>query len=176
MRFLATPLPGLLVVEVEVQCDARGSFGRSFCKSEFAAAGIAFDIEQANISSNQAAGTLRGMHYQAAPHGEAKLVRCSRGRMFDVAIDLRPDSPTRREWFGVELAATTPRLLYVPPGFAHGFLTLEADCEVSYLMGSGHAAEAARGVRWNDAAFGIAWPAAPQCMSERDAAYPDYLE
>jgi dTDP-4-dehydrorhamnose 3,5-epimerase len=175
MRFVTTPLHGLLVVEVEVGLDARGGFGRCFCKNEFATAGVTFDVAQASISSNLLAGTLRGMHYQADPHGEAKLVRCTRGRLFDVAVDLRPNSPTRTRWFGLELSAATPRLLYIPPGFAHGFVTREPDCEVSYLMDSEYFADAARGVRWNDPAFGIAWPTGPREMSEKDASYPDYL-
>ncbi len=174
MRFIATKLQDLFVIEVGFYGDARGEFGRCFCKDEFAAAGIAFDVAQANISTNPAAATLRGMHYQAAPHAEVKLVRCSRGRIFDVAIDLRPRSPTLCQWFGRELSAETAAMLYIPQGFAHGFITLQPDCEVSYLMGSGYVAEAARGVRWDDPAFGIDWPIAPQQLSPKDASYPDY--
>src|SRR5882757_851823 len=130
MRFVPTPLAGLFVVQIELRLDERGAFGRSFCTSEFAAAGIAFEVAQANISLNHAAGTLRGLHHQAEPHAEAKLVRCGRGRIFDVAVDLRPGSDTRKRWFGTELSPDAPEMLFIPAGFAHGFVTLEPHSEV----------------------------------------------
>ena len=174
MRFIPTPLAGVVTVEMEAAEDDRGFFARSFCAEEFARAGIALKPQQANISHNADALTLRGMHYQAAPHGEPKLVQCVRGRIYDVAVDLRPASSTYRQWFGLELAPDLKRMLFVPEGCAHGFLTLEADSDVLYLMGQPFVPEAARGVRWNDPAFGIAWPAAPQRISSRDAACPDF--
>ncbi|MDP2296528.1 MAG: dTDP-4-dehydrorhamnose 3,5-epimerase family protein [Pseudolabrys sp.] len=174
MRFIPSPLPGVVTVELEPAEDDRGFFARSFCAAEFASAGIALQPQQANISHNADALTLRGMHYQAAPHGEPKLVQCVRGRIFDVAVDLRRASPSYRQWFGLELAPDLRRMLFVPDGCAHGFLTLEADSDVLYLMGQSFVPEAARGVRWNDPAFGIVWPAEPQRISSRDAAYPHF--
>ncbi len=174
MRFIPTPLAGVVTVEMEAAEDERGFFARSFCAEEFARAGIRLQPQQANISHNSEALTLRGMHYQAAPHGEPKLVQCVRGRIFDVAVDLRPASPSYRQWFGLELAPALKRMLFVPEGCAHGFLTLAADTDVLYLMGRPFVPEAARGLRWNDPAFGIAWPAAPNRISSRDAAYPDF--
>jgi dTDP-4-dehydrorhamnose 3,5-epimerase len=175
LRILPTPLAGLKVIEIDFHRDDRGGFGRSFCKAEFATAGLTFDVVQANLSQNAAAGTLRGMHYQAAPYADAKLVRCVRGRIFDVAVDLRPGSPSQTRWFGIELAPEAPQMLFIPAGFAHGFVSLEPDSDVAYFMGGPFVAEAARGVRWNDPAFGVAWPMAPRHMSPRDAAYPDYV-
>jgi dTDP-4-dehydrorhamnose 3,5-epimerase len=174
MRFSKTSVGDVLLIELEPAEDARGWFARTFCEEEFARAGIALQARQINLSHNREALTLRGMHYQAAPHAEAKLIHCVRGRIYDVALDLRPASPTYRRWFGVELAAETPRLLFIPEGCAHGFLTLEPQSELLYVMGTAFVAEAARGVRWNDPAFGIGWPAAPRVISERDAAFPDF--
>src|SRR5271156_1222045 len=132
MRFQPTPLAGLFVVELDMMRDERGWFARCFCATEFAARGIAFEVVQSNISFNAEAGTLRGLHYQRVPYGEPKLVRCSRGRVWDVAVDLRPRSPTRCHWFGLELAPNRPEMMFIPDGFAHGFVTLEADTEVLY--------------------------------------------
>lgn len=174
MQFVPTPLSGLYVAAIELHQDARGSFGRAFCQSEFAAAGLSFEIVQANVSLTAEPATLRGLHYQADPYGEPKLVRCTRGRIFDVAVDLRSASPTHRRWFGIELSPDDPRMLFIPEGFAHGFVTLEPRSEVSYLMGARYVPEAARGVRWNDPAFGIEWPVVPRHMSARDAGYSDY--
>jgi dTDP-4-dehydrorhamnose 3,5-epimerase len=174
MRFQATEIPGVLVVEAEPRADERGSFARLHCPDEFAAAGHAFTPAQTSLSRNPTAGTLRGLHYQPAPHAETKLVRCVRGRIFDVAIDLRPESPTHRRWIGVELSADNLRALYVPEGVAHGFLTLEPDCDVLYQIAPKHQPGHEAGVRWDDPAFGIAWPRAPVLISERDAAYPDH--
>jgi dTDP-4-dehydrorhamnose 3,5-epimerase len=174
MRFEPTPLAGAVVVELERRADARGFFARTFCRDEFVAAGLPAEFVQASVSYNTRRGTLRGMHFQAAPREEPKLVRCTQGAIHDVIIDLRRDSPTHRKWFAVELSAENHRALYVPPGFAHGFQTLVDDCEILYQMAERYATELARGVRWNDPAFAIAWPIADPFMSERDATYPDY--
>ncbi len=177
MRFLETPLPGVFVLEPERISDDRGWFARSFDREEFASRGMNPEVVQANASFNARAGTLRGMHYQADPHGESKLVRCGRGAIFDVAVDLRPDSPAYLRWYGVELSEQNGFGFYIPAGLAHGFQTLAADSEVHYLMGAPYVGEAARGVRWDDPAFGIEWPPAPhggRVISERDAGYPDF--
>lgn len=174
MKFLATSIAGVVVVELEELPDERGMFARTFSKDEFAARGLLHEPVEANLSFNHAAGTLRGMHYQAEPHPEAKLVRCTRGSMFDVAVDLRPDSPSYCRWFGVTLAADERNALHIPPGCAHGFVTLEDATEVLYLMGERYYPELARGVRWNDPAFGIEWPVAPAVISGRDAAFEDF--
>ena len=174
MKFTATRVPGVTVVETEPVADGRGSFARSFCGAEFAAAGLALTVAQANLSRNIRRGTLRGMHYQADPKPEPKLVGCLRGAIFDVAVDLRPDSPTYCGWTAAELTESNGRALFVPAGCAHGFLTLADDSLVSYLMGEFYDSGLARGVRWDDAAFGIEWPEKPVVISERDAAYPDF--
>jgi dTDP-4-dehydrorhamnose 3,5-epimerase len=174
MRFVETPLAGARVIEIEPHADARGFFARTFCRDTLLAAGLPGEFVQASVSHNIRRGTLRGMHFQAAPHEEPKLVRCTRGAIFDVIVDLRPASTTHRRWFGIELSAENHRTLYVPPGFAHGFQTLVDDTEILYQMAEPYVAAAARGVRWNDPAFGIAWPIAEPFMSERDASYPDY--
>jgi dTDP-4-dehydrorhamnose 3,5-epimerase len=174
MRFTGTIIDGVQVIELDAAEDGRGWFARTFCEEEFARAGIALRVRQMNLSHNRDAFTLRGMHYQAAPYAEAKLVHCVHGKVYDVALDLRPASPTFRRWFGVELSAGARRLLFIPEGCAHGFLTLEADTDLLYAMGTAYVAEAARGVRWDDPAFGIAWPAAPRVISERDASFADY--
>lgn len=174
MRFTETEIPGVVLVEGEPRRDERGSFQRLHCPSEFAEAGHPFTPAQTSLSQNTRAGTLRGMHYQPAPHGETKLVRCVRGRMFDVALDLRPGSPSHRRWTAAELSAENGRALLIPEGVAHGFLTLEPETDVLYqispMFEPGHEA----GVRWDDPAFGIAWPAPPEVISARDAHYPDY--
>ncbi len=174
MRFEATPLAGAVVVDVERHADARGFFGRVFCRDEFVAAGLPAEFVQASVSYNLKRGTLRGMHFQAVPREEPKLVRCTRGAIQDVIVDLRRDSTTHRRWFAVELSAENRRALYIPPGFAHGFQTLVDDCEILYQMAERYAPELARGVRWNDPAFAIQWPIADPFMSERDATYSDY--
>jgi len=176
MRFVETQLPGVIVIEPERLSDERGWFARTFDREEFRARGMNHEVIQTNASFNARAGTLRGMHYQADPHGETKVVRCVRGAIFDVALDIRPDSPTRWRWHGVELSEDNARALYIPQGFAHGFQTLRENCEVHYLMGTDHVPDAARGVRWDDPAFAIRWPAPPaggRVISERDASYPD---
>ncbi len=176
MRFTRTPLAGAWLVDVEPIEDERGSFARSWSLEEFAAHGLSTRIAACNISVNTTAGTLRGMHHQAAPHGEIKLVRCTAGAIFDVIVDVRPGSPTHRRWFGAELTASNRTALYIPEGLAHGFQTLESQSEVLYQMSSPYVPEAARGVRWNDPAFAIEWPlASRRVMSDRDRAYPDYV-
>lgn len=174
MRFHSTPLTGVMVIELDVHEDARGSFARTFCEEEFARAGLAFKPAQINLSQNPRAWTLRGVHYQVAPHGESKVVQCLRGRVFDVAVDLRPQSATHRKWFGIELASELKRTFFIPEGCGHGFITLEDDSDVSYLMGRAFEPSAQRGVRWNDPAFAIDWPAQPRVISPRDEAFPDY--
>lgn len=174
MRFAATEIDGVLLVEAEPRSDERGSFARLQCPDEFAAAGRPFAPAQTSLSRNPTAGTLRGLHYQPSPHAESKLVRCVRGRIFDVAVDLRPDSPTHRRWVGMELSAENMRGLFIPEGVAHGFLTLEADSDVLYQIAPKYEPGHEAGVRWDDPAFGIAWPQAPALMSPRDATYPDY--
>lgn len=172
MRFAPTSIDGVLVLELEARGDERGSFMRTFCAKEFAAAGMDFAVVQANVSVNVERHTLRGMHLQRAPYGEAKIVSCLRGRIFDVAVDLRPESPTYLKWEGVELGADIPRAFYLAEGIAHGFLTLEPDSLVHYLMGAEYVADAATGVRWDDPVVGIEWPAPPQVISDRDRAFP----
>jgi dTDP-4-dehydrorhamnose 3,5-epimerase len=175
MRFSPTRVPGVVVVDIEPHADDRGAFARLQCPDEFAAAGIAFSPAQTSLSRNPQAGTLRGLHYQAAPHAETKLVRVVRGRIFDVAVDLRPDSPAFRQWVGEELSADNARALFIPQGVAHGFLTLEPDTDLLYQISPrfepGHEA----GVRWDDPAFAIRWPDRPRLISERDANYPDVV-
>jgi dTDP-4-dehydrorhamnose 3,5-epimerase len=172
MRFVPTRIDGVTIVELEPRRDDRGGFARTFCEREFAAAGLPFHVVQANLSTNAAALTLRGLHFQRAPHGEPKIISCLRGRIFDVAVDVRPESATYLEWEAVELAADLGRSLCLGEGIAHGFLTLEPDSQVHYLMGALYVAEAAAGLRWDDPAIGIAWPAAPAIISERDRRYP----
>lgn len=163
------------MIELEPIADERGWFARSFDAAEFERHGLEPTVVQANLSFNERAGTLRGMHYQQQPHGEPKLVRCSRGSTYDVIVDLRPDSSAHRSWYGVELSHENLRMLYVPVGVAHGFQTLEPETEVSYLMGSAYVPEAARGVRWDDPAFRIEWPPADErLISEADASLPSY--
>ncbi len=176
MRFAETPLPGVWVIELEELGDERGWFARTFDAEEFQARGMDPAVVQCNASFNMRRDTVRGMHYQAEPHGESKLVRCVRGAIFDVAIDLRADSPTFRGWHGAELSTENRRAMYIPAGLAHGFQTLADGCEVLYQMGNRYVPEAARGVRWDDPAFAIKWPPAhgPRIVSERDASYPDF--
>lgn len=162
------------MIEIEPIEDDRGFFARSWCAREFEAHGLNPRLAQCNISFNQRRGTLRGMHYQEQPHAEAKLVRCTRGSIYDVILDLRPGSPTFGAWEAFELSADNRRMVYVPEGFAHGFQTLEDGCEVFYQMSVFYHAPSARGVRWNDPAFGIEWPLDDPIISKRDASYPDF--
>jgi len=176
MRFEETPLPGAWVVDLEPLTDDRGWFARTFDQAEFAARGLSPHVAQCNASFNPRRDTVRGLHYQADPHAETKLVRCVRGAVFDVAVDLRPDSPAHRRWHGVELSAANQRMFYIPAGMAHGFQTLGDDCELLYMMGHAYVPGAARGVRWDDPAFAIDWPPATgeRTVSDRDRSYPDY--
>jgi dTDP-4-dehydrorhamnose 3,5-epimerase len=174
MRFSETGIAGVAIVHAELHEDARGAFARLHCPDEFAAAGHPFEPVQTSLSRNPHAGTLRGMHYQPLPHAEAKLVRAVRGRMFDVALDLREGSPTYRRWTSAELSADNMRALLIPDGVAHGFLTLEPDTDVLYQISPAFQPGHEAGVRWDDPAFAIAWPAAPKIISERDASYPNY--
>ncbi len=174
MIFTETEIPGAYVVELEPRTDERGFFARCFCEAEFAARGLRTRVVQCNVSRNRRRGTLRGMHVQVAPKAEAKLVRCTRGRLFDVVLDLRPESPTHRRWVGVELGGdpSNLRMLYVPEGCAHGFQTLEDDTDVLYWMFGEYSPEHASGVRWDDPAFAISWPIAEPILSEKDRSYP----
>jgi len=177
MRFIQTPLAGAWLIEPDPLEDERGWFARTFDAEEFAARGLDSVIAQCNASFNARCGTLRGMHFQAEPHGESKLVRCVRGAIFDVAVDLRRGSPSLARWHGVQLSAENARAFYMPAGLAHGFQTLTDDCEVLYQMGHRYVPDAARGVRWDDPAFGIQWPPPPpggRTISERDLAFPDH--
>jgi dTDP-4-dehydrorhamnose 3,5-epimerase len=179
VKFIETPLPGAWVIELDRFADERGWFARTFDAEEFRARGLNSNVVQCNASFNARRDTLRGMHFQAEPHGESKLVCCVRGAIFDVAVDLRPDSPAYGRWHGVELSAEgSPSAeggdsFYIPAGLAHGFQTLTDDCEVLYQMGHRYVPEAARGVRWDDPAFGIRWPepAGERIISEKDRAY-----
>jgi dTDP-4-dehydrorhamnose 3,5-epimerase len=171
--FGPTTLSGAMVVGLERREDERGFFARSFCRQEFEAHGLEPCVAQCNVSFNRRRGTLRGMHWQEAPNGEAKLVRVTRGALWDVIVDLRPESPTHLKWFGVELSAENHQALYIPVGFAHGFQTLVDDVEVLYQMSTSYLPGAQRGARWDDPAFGIQWPIHPPFLSERDATYPD---
>jgi len=162
------------VVEPDRFEDERGYFTRTFVAEEFAERGLYLRVAQTAVSFNKSSGTLRGMHYQAEPHAQAKLVRCMRGAVYDVIIDLRPESPTVRKWVGVELCASDGRMLYVPAGFAHGFLTLEDATELCYHISSAYHPPAERGIRWDDPAFGIEWPLRPAVLAPRDARYADW--
>ena len=174
MVFSSTGLSGAFVVGLEKHEDERGFFARSWCRREFEQHGLNAALVQCNVSRNHHEGTLRGLHYQAAPHQEAKLVRCTRGSIFDVIVDLRPESETFLRHYGAVLGAENHLAMYIPEGFAHGFLTLEDQCEVFYQMTEFYEPGAARGVRWNDAAFGISLPAPVRVISERDRTYPDF--
>lgn len=174
MIFRPTRLAGLWLVEIEPQADERGHFARTWCRREFAAHGLDTRLAQASLSFNRQAGTLRGLHFQRPPHAEAKLVRCTRGAIWDVALDLRPGSPTRGKWQGFELSAENGAALYIPEGFAHGFQTLRPETEVFYQISEFHAPEAASGVRYDDPAFAMSWPLPVSCISPRDAAWPAF--
>lgn len=171
-----TPLDGVLVTSLQRIEDERGFFARTYCQQEFANAGVDIDLVQTNVSGNKHKGTLRGLHYQDFPHPDKKLVTCTRGAIFDVAVDLRKDSPTYCQWFGTELSADNRKGLYIPPGCAHGFITLMDDTDVNYLMGETYHADLARGARWNDPAFAIEWPLVPVTINQRDAEYADWLK
>jgi dTDP-4-dehydrorhamnose 3,5-epimerase len=177
VRFAPTPLAGVWLIELEPIADERGWFARTYDEQAFREHGLDPAVVQCNASFNVRRDTLRGLHYQADPHGEPKLVRCATGAIFDVAVDLRPQSPTYCGWYGTKLSAQNGRMLYVPAGFAHGFQSLRDGSQVLYQMGHEYVPGAARGVRWDDPAFGIDWPepsSGERILSERDAAYPDF--
>ena len=174
MIFEEATLSGAYSIELEKRGDERGFFARAWCRREFEELGLNTAIVQANISRTQERGTIRGMHMQVAPAAETKLIRCTRGSIFDVIIDLRKDSPTYTQWFGAELTQDNYKMLYVPEDFGHGFITLEDDCEVTYLVTQFYTPGAEGGIRWNDPAFNIEWPLEPAVLSEKDAAHPDF--
>jgi dTDP-4-dehydrorhamnose 3,5-epimerase len=174
MKFHNTPLDGARVIELEKRGDDRGFFARYFCEREFGASGLETRFVQINNSLSARKGTLRGLHYQLPPAAEVKVVRCVRGAFWDAIVDLRPDSPTFKKWFGLELTANNRLMMYVPRGFAHAILTLTEDAEAIYLVSAFYAQELERGLRWNDPAIGIEWPIEPIEISPKDAAWPDF--
>lgn len=174
MRFRETEIPGVFLIEPERFEDQRGFFSRTWSRTLFAERGLRTDLEQSSLSFNPRRGTLRGMHYQIAPHEEAKLVRCTRGAIHDVAVDLRPDSPTYCRWTAAELTADNHRMLYIPEGCAHGLLTLVDDTEVFYQIAGLYSPECYRGARWNDPAFNIQWPVEVRVIADRDRDYADF--
>jgi len=175
MKVVETVLRDVLVLEVEPIADERGLFARTWDRAEIVSRGLVADVDQVSVAYNEVAGTLRGLHFQAAPHDEAKTVRCTAGAIFDVAVDLREGSPTRLRWIGVELSATNRRSLYVPEGCAHGYVTLTDGAEVQYMISTPYLPDAARGYRWDDPTLAIEWPVPVTRISDRDAALP-YLE
>jgi dTDP-4-dehydrorhamnose 3,5-epimerase len=175
MLFEEQFIPGLYVIEIEPRADERGFFARTWCADELAGAGLVGSVAQCSVSYNTRKGTLRGMHYQADPYAETKIVRCTAGAVYDVAVDLRPESPTFHKWFGIELQAGRHNMLYIPAGLAHGFQTLTDDAEVYYQISVPYQPDAGRGVRWDDPAFGIVWPLVNPILSERDATYPSVM-
>ncbi len=175
MHFECTQLNGVFIVEPQRHEDDRGFFARTWCAREFAERGLNPRLVQCNISYNRRVGTLRGLHFQLAPHAEAKLVRCTLGALYDVVVDLRPDSPTFRQWLAFELNGRDRRMLYIPEGVAHGFQTLADNTEIFYQMSDFYCPDCARGVRWNDPAFGGVWPpVAERLISDKDRSYPDF--
>jgi dTDP-4-dehydrorhamnose 3,5-epimerase len=174
MIFQETKLPGVFEIRIERMQDERGFFARSWCRKEFEVHGLNPSLVQCNISVSKRKGTLRGVHYQAAPYWEAKLVRCTRGAIYDVAVDLRRESPTFKQWAAIVLTADDRNMAFIPEGCAHGFLTLDDETEVFYQMSEFYNAGSARGVRWDDPAFRIQWPAKVEVISERDGAYPNF--
>jgi dTDP-4-dehydrorhamnose 3,5-epimerase len=174
MLFTELRLAGALLIEPERIEDERGFFARTWSQREFQERGLGANWVECNISFNRKKGTLRGMHYQAAPHGQAKVVRCTMGAICDVIVDLRQESATFRQWVSVRLSANNRSMLFIPEGFAHGFQTLEDDCEVFYQMSQYYSMESSRGVRWDDPAFGIIWPQDRRVINARDRAYPDF--
>jgi dTDP-4-dehydrorhamnose 3,5-epimerase len=174
MKFTETELKGAYVVEIQPIKDERGFFARSWSRPDFEAAGLNVNLAQVNVAWNIKAGTLRGMHFQHSPYGETKLVRCTRGHIYDVIVDLRPESPTHKKWFGLELTFANYLMLYIPEGFGHGYQTLTDDAEISYMTTALYAPAAAGGVRYDDPAFAIKWPLPVSCISGKDAKWGDY--
>lgn len=176
MIFTKTKLEGAYIIDIEKREDDRGFFARTFCVDEFEEHGIENKFVQANMSFNNKKGTLRGMHFQKSPYEEDKLVRCTKGALFDVIIDLRKDSPTYKQWIGVELTEESRRALFVPKGFAHGYITLEDNTEINYMVTQVYTPNADTGVRYNDPVFAIEWPIEPVIISEKDANHPNFEE
>jgi dTDP-4-dehydrorhamnose 3,5-epimerase len=176
MIFTETKLKGAFIIDVKRLEDERGFFGRAWCKREFAEHGLNGDAVQANVSYNKTKGTLRGMHFQQAPFAETKIVRCTSGALYDVIIDIRPESPTYKQWIAVELTEESMRMLYVPEGFAHGFITLKDHTSVHYVVTQYYAPGCEGGIRYNDPAFNIEWPIEPSVISEKDKVIPDFAE
>lgn len=174
MEFRQTRLDGAYVIELEKHADERGFFARAWCEREFREHGLDARIVQCSISSNRRKGTVRGMHFQIPPFAEAKIVRCTKGALFDIIVDVRPESPTFMQWFGVELTSGLGTMLYIPNGFAHGFQTLENDTELLYQMSEFYSPAHARGFCWDDVAFAIQWPLAVKIISERDRTFPSF--
>jgi dTDP-4-dehydrorhamnose 3,5-epimerase len=175
MIIAKTAIPGVCVLELEPRRDERGYFARQWCAEEFTRAGLNPAVSQINLARSTATGTLRGVHYQITPHAEVKFVRCTRGAVYDVAVDLRADSPTFRQWFGIELDAESGRMLYIPEGCGHGFLTLMPETDLVYQASVPYAPGSARGVRHDDPAFAIEWPAPIRVISQQDRGWPDFL-
>lgn len=174
MIFTETKLKGVFIIQPERIEDERGFFARIWDRKSFKGHGLEFDLVEASISLNKKKGTLRGMHYQKPPHGETKLVRCTRGRIFDVVIDLRPGSETFKQWFGVELSEENAKTLYIPRGFAHGFITLEDESEIHYQMDQEYKPGSAHGIKWDDKTFNISWPMEPVVISEKDSSWKPF--
>jgi dTDP-4-dehydrorhamnose 3,5-epimerase len=174
MKFTPTKINGAYLIEIQPIADERGFFARSFCTDEFQQHGLNSNFVQCNVSFTSQRGTIRGMHYQVAPDTETKLVRCTRGAIYDVIVDLRAESPTFKQWISAELTADNHQMFYIPPGCAHGFQSLVDDTEVFYQMSGVYNAAAARGVRWNDPAFGIKMPLAVSCINQRDSSYSNF--
>lgn len=174
MLFTPTELAGAYIIDFQQREDARGFFAHAWSRAEFEQHGLTGQIVDINFSYNRSRGTVRGMHFQNAPYAQVKVVRCVRGAIYDAIVDLRPASPTFRRWIGVELTADNHRALYVPEGFAHGFQTLEADCDVLYLVSEIYAPSAEGGVRYDDPAFGVEWPLPATVISERDLAWATF--
>ena len=175
MKFTETEIPGVFVIELKRLEDDRGWFARAWCRDEFAANGLPTDLAQCNLSHNNQRGTVRGMHFQTMSHSEAKLVRCVAGAAHDVALDLRPESPTFKQSFATPLSAENGRAVFLPEGIAHGFQTLMDDTTLFYQMSAPYAPEAVDGVRWNDSAFNLKWPIADPIVCSRDSAFPDFI-
>lgn len=173
MKFIKTPIEKVYLLEIEKIEDERGFFARSWCREEFEDMGLNGNLAQCSISFNKEKGTLRGMHYQAPPYEEAKIIRCTMGAIYDVIIDVRPSSPTFKKWYGVELSASNRNMLYAPEGVAHGYITLEDNSEIFYQISELYHPECAKGVRWDDPAFGVKWPAKPSVIADRDVNYKD---
>ncbi|MCB4364491.1 dTDP-4-dehydrorhamnose 3,5-epimerase [Hydrogenophaga taeniospiralis] len=173
MIFTETKLSGAYIIDLEKRGDSRGFFARSFCQDEFERHGLVNKVVQTNVSLSKHQGTLRGMHYQESPYAETKLVRCTQGAIYDVIVDIRPESPTFKQWIGVELSSSNHRMLFVPQHFAHGFITLVDDSEVTYQVSQVYHPGSERGIRYNDPALGIVWPQEVKVISDKDASWPD---